>query len=196
MKPILSNRRTIMLLLKKSIVTVMLFSAALFTATTAMAHIVDIDVFGLDRFNLAAFDLNVNYDDNLLTFDSYTLTNELGSFTVPDEGPEAEDWSLGDDGSGTVNIAVLSSLNDFSGQPDAFTLATLSFSGEDRAIGDISLSQIVLSDDFGNTISFTASGTKIYAGQSSGPGYIPIPGSIWLLGFGLGVAGIRRKLMT
>jgi hypothetical protein len=185
-----------MLLLKKSIVTVMLFSAVLFTATPAMAHRVDIDIFGLDHFNLAAFDLYVNYDDNLLTFDSYTLTNELGSFTVSGDGPEAEDWSFGDDGSGTVNIAVLSSLSDFSGQPDAFTLATLFFSGEDRAIGDISLSHIVLSDDFGNTIASTASGTKIYAGQSPGPGYVPIPGSIWLLGLGLGVAGIRRKIIA
>lgn len=176
-------------LLKRSFVTVILFSAILFTGATAMAYNVDIDIFGLDRFNLAAFDLNVNYDDNLLTFDSYTLTNELGSFTVPTDYPEAEDWSLGDDGSGSVNLAVLSSLSDFNDQPDAFTLATLVFSGEERAIGGISLSHIVLSDDFGNTIPFTTSGTQINAGR---PDPIPIPGAIWLLGSGLGVAGIRR----
>jgi hypothetical protein len=182
-----------MFLFKKSIVMVMLFSAVLFTATTVMAYNVDIDIFGLDRFNLAAFDLNVNYDSNMLTFDSYTLTNELGSFTVSADGPEAEDWSLGDDGSGTVNLAVLSSLSDFTGQPDAFTLATLIFSGEERAIGDISLSHIIISDDFGNTIPFTASDTKINAGGSPGP--IPIPGTIWLLVTGLGAAGIGRKVI-
>ena len=126
----------------------MLFSVVSFTATTAMAYNVDIDIVGLDRFNLAAFDLNVNYDDNLLIFDSYTLTNELGSFTVPADGPEAEDWSLGDNGSGIVNLAVLSSRSDLSDQPHAFTLATLFFSGEERAIGDVRLSHIVLSDDF------------------------------------------------
>lgn len=182
-----------MLLFKKSIVTVILFNAVLFIATTAMAHNVDIDIFGLDRFNLAAFDLNVNYDDILLTFDSYTLTNELGSFTVPVDGSEAEDWSLGDDGSGTVNLTVLSSFSDFSDQQDDFTLATLFFSGEERAIGDISLSHIVLSDDFGNTIPFTANGTKINVEQSPDP--IPIPGSIWLLVTGLGVARISRKII-
>lgn len=182
-----------MFLLKKSIITVMLFSAVLFTATTAMAYNVDIDIVGLARFNLAGFDLDVNYDDNLLIFDSYTLTNELGSFTVPADDPEAEDWSLGDDGSGTVNLAVMSSLSDLSDLPDAFTLATLFFSGEERAIGDIRLSNIVLSDDFGNTIPFAASGTKIYAGRSPGP-VVPIPGAIWLFGTGLCVAGIRKKI--
>jgi hypothetical protein len=69
---------------------------------------VDINISGLRHFDLAAFDLNVNYDATRLTFDSYVMTKELGSFTDPAGAPDAEDWSLGDDGSGTVNLAVAS----------------------------------------------------------------------------------------
>jgi hypothetical protein len=182
-----------MLSLKKTIVTVMLLSAVLFTATPAMAYYANITISGLGSHDLAAFDLNLNYDDTLLTFDSYILTNELGSFSDPAGiAPDAEDWSLGDDGFGTVNLAVVSYRSDFSSQPDAFTLATLSFSGDESAMADISLSDIVLSDAFGYPISFTVSGTDITVPR---PNVVPIPGTIWLLGTGLCAVGVRRKLI-
>lgn len=176
-----------MRLLKKSMLTVMLLSTVLFTATPVVAYETAVTISGLIwGVHLAAFDLNVNYDATLLTFDSYTLTDELGSLSEPAGAPDAQDWSLGDDGSGTVNLSVLSYLLEFSGQPDAFTLATLSFSGDADAMTSISLSEVVLYDESGDQISIqNVSGTHICI--------VPIPGTIWLLGTMLGVGGIIRR---
>ena len=127
---------------QKWLLAILLLSAVLFSAAPAAADPmfeVDVTISGLGGFDLGAFDLNVNYDDLLLVFDSYTLTGEMGSFTKPDPAyPDAEDWSLGDDGLGTVNLAVFSYLLDFSTQPDAFTLATLTFSGNEAGSAGIS----------------------------------------------------------
>ena len=139
---------------------------------------VDITISGLENFDLAAFDLNLNYDDGTMIFMDYTLTEELGSFDLLD----AEDWSFGDDGFGTVNLAVVSYLFDFSSQSDSFTLATVNFDFD----GDVYLSDIVLSDEFGDAIPFTVNGTDISA--------VPVPGAIWLLGSAFaGIIGIRRR---
>lgn len=172
---------------KKTMAAMMLIGAVVFTATAAGAVNVDITISGLEKVDLRAFDLNVQYDQTLLTFDSYTMTDELGSFTVPPDAPDAEDWSLGDNGSGTVNLAALSYLSDFSSQPDAFTLATLSFSGEESAMAAVYLSDIVLSDPLGDPLSFTVNGADITVSV------VPLPGAIWLFCTGLGIAGIRRK---
>jgi len=167
---------------KRWLLAILLLNAVLFSAAPAAAYEIDVTVSGLGGFDLGAFDLNVNYDDELLTFGSYTLSEELGSFGEGD----AEDWSLGDIGSGTVNLAVLSYLFDFSTQPDAFTLATLTFSGDEAGLAGISLSDIILSDDLGDPIPFTVSGTDISA--------VPIPGAVWLLGSALvGIVGLRRR---
>lgn len=173
---------------KRWLLAILLLSAVLFSAVPAAATVVmcdydvDVTISGLGGFDLAAFDLNVNYDDELLDFGSYTLSEELGSF---DEG-DAEDWSLGDDGSGTVNLAVVSYLIDFSTQPDDFTLATLTFSGNSTGLDGIGLSDIILSDDFGDPIPFTVRSTDINA--------VPIPGAVWLLGSALvGIVGLRRR---
>jgi hypothetical protein len=142
---------------------------------------VEVTISGLKSLDLAAFDLDVNYDEALLTFDSYTLTEELGSFALD----EAEDWSLGDF-EGSVNLSVVSYLDDFSAQPDAFTLATLSFSGDEAGLSGINLSEIILSDDFGDPIPYTVAGTHIEV--------VPIPGALWLLGSALaGLVGIRKR---
>lgn len=166
----------------------MLVGAVVLTATAAKAYDVDITISKLKNVDLKAFDLNVKYDDTLLTFDSYELTDELGSFTDPADAPDAEDWSLGNDGSGTVNIAVFSYLSDFNNQSDAFTLASLSFSGEENAMDGIYLSDIVLSDPFGGPLPFYVKGTDIIIG------FVPLPGTIWLVCTGLGIAGIRKKM--
>jgi hypothetical protein len=179
--------------LKKSIIPIMMFTAVLFTITPAMAYTVDITISNLSpNQELAAFDLNVNFNNDLLKLDSYELTKELGSFTNPDD---AQDWSLGNVAPGTVNLAVMSYRSDFSSQPNNFTLAKLSFIGDESAIDSISLSNIVLSDASGHHYQagdFSYSGTSINMDLRPAP----IPGAIWLLGTGLGVVTIRRKSIT
>jgi hypothetical protein len=152
------------------------------SAVTAGTYSADITISGLETFNLAGFSLNVNYDDSLLAFDSYTLTDELGSF----DNFDAEDWSLGDDGFGTVALDVVSFLVDLGGQSDAFKLATVNFTGDEGAMAGISLSGILLGDDLGAPIPFTVNGTDINA--------VPVPAAVWLLGSGLvGIVGLRRR---
>jgi hypothetical protein len=106
----------------------------------------------------------------------------LGSFDLF----EADDWSDGDDGFGTVNLSVVSWLFDFSGQSNDFVLATLSFDGDESAMAGINLSYIDLSDEFGDAIPYAVNGTGINV--------VPEPSAILLLGAGLlGLAGLRRR---
>jgi hypothetical protein len=182
-----------MFLQKKLIAAMMFLCSVIFigiiptTAAAVQTYDIEITISGLAGLDLAGFDLDVNYDDTLLTFDDYTLTEALGSFTGSDPSyPDAEDWSLGDDTPGTVNLSVVSYLMDFSDQLDAFVLATISFSGDASALTDISLSDILLSDPEGNAIAYRVDGTNISA--------VPVPGAIWLMGSALlGVAGLRRR---
>lgn len=185
--------------MKKIALAVLLMAGTVFTSATAMADLyeVDITISNLGDFNLAAFNIDVSYDDILVTFDSYTLTGELGSLEDADSdgwGDEAEDWSFGDDLSGTVNISVVSYLVEedldtafFATQSNDFVLATLAFYADDESCLDgISLSYIELSDEYGEAIPFTLDGANINA--------VPAPGALWLMGSAiLGIAGFRRR---
>jgi hypothetical protein len=141
------------------------------------AAIVNITISELDNQNLdlAAFDLNVSWDNsgNFL-YDSYAMTEYLGQFSLN----EAEDLSTPYvTGSNNLNLSVISYLHDLDTQPGNFTLASLTFQGEEDPTHSIYLSDIILSDRFGNSIQFEVSGTHITA--------VPLPGSIWLMGFSL-----------
>lgn len=171
----------------KTMVFLLLMSAVVFSAGQALALQVDINISLEDGVDLAAFDLDLSYDDTLLTFVGYTLTDELGSFDDIDGdgwGDEAEDWSWGDDGAGTVSLTAESYLLDLSGQSSDFTIATVYFSGDVAALSTVSLTYLDLVDSYGDSIASDA--------VSVAP--VPEPTTMILLGSGIiGLAGMRRR---
>jgi hypothetical protein len=147
---------------------------------------IDIVVSSLENDDLAAFDFNINYDDSILTFDSYTLGIELGVVDLSDPLADAEDWSLGDLGGGAINLSEVSWLWDFSLQPDTFTLATVSFTGIGLGISSLSFSNVILGDELGTPLSASLENGSVSA--------IPEPTTVLLLCSGLiSLAGLRRK---
>ena len=186
-----------MFLVKKAVMASLLIVSAVFATAPAMAanYSVDITISNLGDFNLAAFDLDVTYDATLLTFDGYTLTDELGTL----DDSEASDWSLGDGytgdgtyvGAGTTHLAAISWLDYdadfFSQQSNDFVLASIIFSGDDAsALNSIGLSYFDFSDEYGDAIPVSVNGTDINV--------VPIPGTIWMTLPGLlGIIGIRRR---
>jgi hypothetical protein len=159
------------------------FSPVTSTITVGDPVSVDINISGLESVDLAGFDLDVTYDDSVLSYTDYTLYDGLGDIS----SGEADDWSNGDDGSGTVNLAELSYLSDLSGQSDFFTLATITFDG--LAVGNSALefAYVDLGDGLGDPIQNVSLGT-------ADVNVVPVPAAVWMLGSGLvGLMGIRRK---
>ncbi len=159
---------------------------------------VDLVVSGLGNFapaSLAAFDVNVNYDPAVFAFSSYTFGALLGDAYLPGPGFEAQDASVGDLGD-MVNIAEISLLADadlHALQPDAFTLATVTFDVLDLAVG--ATSQLSL---FGGLLIET--GPRILPSDTGGPvtfvgrARVPATGTLpLLLGAVLALRLARRR---
>ena len=143
---------------------------------------VDIVISGMENYNLAAFDFDINYDDTILQFNSYVLGDKL---TDPINGQD--DWSLGDLGGGVINLAELSLLFDLSSQPDSFTLATVAFTGISLGTSLLEFSNVILGDEWGESLS-----TELESGTIAA---IPEPATILLLVTGMAGFGVfsRKK---
>jgi len=146
---------------------------------------IDIAISGLENDNLGVFNFDIGYDSSVLTFNSYALGDGLGDISLF----EAEDWSWGDLGGGTINLSELSWLWDLSAQPDAFTLATLSFTGSGEGTSPLSFSNVALSED-----GFSYFSADLTPGSVTVNNPVPEPCTCMLLFFGvLGMVGIKRK---
>lgn len=143
---------------------------------------ISIAISGLENENLSTFDLNINYDAAILSFDKYVLGSGLGDLSNP---MEAEDWSLGG-GGGTVHLSEISLLLDFSWQHDSFTLATVSFTGISMGTSPLQFSNVILGDEWGNELSATLADGSVNV--------VPVPTTILLMGSGIaGVLGLRKR---
>lgn len=163
-------------------------SAFAFTVTDGNnTETVEISISGLTDLDLASVDMTIEYDNDLVDTNSYTVTDALGSIDAGD----AEDSSgLSIYGNG-FDVNIYSWLTDFSSQPDSFVLATITVSSSDEgALADINLdesSYINLLDQNDEwisdyTIETTANGFNISV-NSTNP--VPIPSAFTLLAFGL-----------
>ena len=142
---------------------------------------VDIMISGLEKStDIGGFDFNINYDDLVLVYNSYILGNGLG--VIPDD---AEDCRWGDLGGGIINIAELSYLDDLSFQPDGFTLATITFTGNVAGTSALTFSDVVLGDTWGDSVGFLQNDGSIQV--------VPVPASLYLLGSGMLFLINRRK---
>ena len=144
---------------------------------------IDLVISDMQNDDLGYFEFDVNYDDSILEFDSYTLGSGLGDIALGD----ADDWSFGDLGAGTINLIELSYLSDLSFQADFFTLATLSFTSLAAGTSPVSFSNIVLSDAYGGALSADLMSSSVDASAS-----VPEPTTLLLFGTGIAAFGVIR----
>jgi hypothetical protein len=116
---------------------------------------VDLVVSGLGNFepdSLGAFDVDIVFDNNILTYSGYSLGGLLGEVDT-----EAFDDSLELIAPDTIDLAEISFLFDFELdmlQPESFTLATITFLAEDFGISPVVISEatLILGDAFGGEL--------------------------------------------
>ena len=189
---------------KKIVVGACTFSAIAFLSSQALATTlsfmpstltidvngtvnVDVVISELGGSYVSAFEFDVNYDDTALTFNSYSLTGNLGDISLF----EADDWSGGDLGFGSVNLVELSYLWDLTSLQDgtSMTLGTLSFTGAITGTSGLSFANVLIGDDIGGSLDVSLSSGVINVASP-----VPEPATMILLGTALaGLAGARRR---
>ncbi|MDN4504011.1 PEP-CTERM sorting domain-containing protein [Alteromonadaceae bacterium BrNp21-10] len=138
--------------------------------------IVSISDLSLD--DLSVFDIDVAFDDTLLTFTNLSLVADPWGSFHDQFGLSGEEYLPG-----LVNILDVSDLLDFSGQADTFVLAILSFDA--IAMGNASFSVAYQDLVDGNGLSLVATS------DSTNLSVVPEPGSMAMFLFGL-VALVSR----
>lgn len=142
---------------------------------------ISLDVSGLEAQNISVFDLDVLYDNTILEFVSYGLTDNLGINDI-----DALDLSMSAT-SGVVNIAQTSLLDGddpfFDTQADAFSLGTLVFKAVSIGKSDLVININDIGDEFANSISMSAVNGSVSSVPEPATGALMIAGILGLFTF-------------
>jgi len=145
---------------------------------------VDVIVSNLGGDIVAAYDLDVSYDDTALTFVDLAFSGALGG---PLDAIEDFDGTL----AGLVDLASISFLSDAAllvqQGGDSVTLATLTFTGNDFS----SLAFVNWGTNGNVTNDVKGRGNKVII-----PGQVPEPATFGLVGMALFAAGLARRRAT
>jgi hypothetical protein len=155
--------------------------------STSLGDTIDVDIVisDLNGSNVAAFEFNVIFDDSVLAFQSYSLSDNLGDLSLGD----AYDFSNGYLGMGTINISELSMVPDLSFQQDSLTLATLTFRTDAIGISGLDFRHVNLSTGLGgNLVTIPAARSVDVSGS------VPEPPAILLMVAGLILPFFARNM--
>lgn len=136
---------------------------------------VDIDISGLETLDLGGFDFDLEFDPAVIEYQSYII------------GPgllDPIDLSFGNGADGILSLSAVSGALDLSTQPDAFTLATVSFDAIQSGTSPLTITNLDLSDELGGALT---------ASVGNGSIAVPAPGTLLLVPFGLGILLMRRR---
>jgi len=134
---------------------------------------------------LGAFDLQVNFNPALLSFASYNLGSQLGTLATGD----ALDFSLGNQGGGTLHLGEVSLLWDLSSQAKSFSLGTLHFTASAAGNSSLSFSNVTLGDAWGAPLA-----ANLTTASVSSLAAVPEPETYAMFLAGLGLLGaIARR---
>ncbi len=150
---------------------------------------VNLNISGLGEFpiSLGAFLTEITFDNTILSFESVSYGTFLGDPSNSIETDIITTASLGSVSIDEFSFLSYSELDII--QPDNFTLATLSFTGDSTGLSALGFGSVDLSDTIGSSINPILSSSNIEVIAST----VPEPSSWLLLASGITLI-LRRKL--
>ncbi|GHE85545.1 cohesin domain-containing protein [Thalassotalea profundi] len=149
----------------------------------SIALIIDINEIEYDNVGfqklLAIFNVDINFDESVLAFDSITFGNKLDVDPVFASFQDISQPAPGTLNVGETSFAFFDDLFFAQDGLASFNLVTINFTALMSGMSDITLSNIQLTDDLGNSFSrITSSNTQLTVGNVA---TVPEPSTLSLL---------------